>query len=46
MKCIASQSNSQGLKIKQQAISDATRFMWVATAYVLTDKYGFGKQKI
>ena len=46
MNCIASQSKSEAIKIKQRAVSAATRFMWVATASVLTDKYGFGKQKI
>lgn len=46
MKCLASTSNSEALKIKQKAVKAACKFMLVTTASVLTDKYGFGKQKV
>ena len=46
MNCTASQNKTNSQKFKERAAINATRFILVATASVLTDKYGFGKQKV
>lgn len=46
MKCLASQAKSEAEKIKWNAVHASTRFMLIAMASVLTDKYGYGRQKV
>ena len=45
MKCLASQAKSEAEKIKRNAVYNSTRVILIALASVLTDKYGYGRQK-
>lgn len=46
MKCLASQPKSEAEKIKWNAVYNSTRVILIALASVLTDKYGYGRQKV
>lgn len=43
MKCAANKVTEK--KIRQNTIEQVARFMYIVVASIVTDKYGYGKQK-
>lgn len=43
MKCAANKVTER--KIRQHTIEQVARFMYIVVASIVTDKYGYGKQK-
>lgn len=43
MKCLANKKSEK--KVREQTIEYVSKFMYIIVASIVTDKYGYGKQK-